>query len=116
MKLNDIIALAKSGYKVSEIKELLALGEEPAAEDAAIENDKNLGGAAAPEVPEVDEGAAINEIKNAAGNDKEEIDYKAKYEALLDENRKRAATSDISSKEDNTSAEDLVNNAFRNLL
>ena len=36
MKINDIIALAKSGYKVSEIKELMALGEQQTEEPAEI--------------------------------------------------------------------------------
>lgn len=35
MKINDIIALAKSGYKVSEIKELMALGEQQQTEEPA---------------------------------------------------------------------------------
>lgn len=35
MKINDIIALAKSGYKVNEIKELMALGEQPQTEEPA---------------------------------------------------------------------------------
>ena len=35
MKINDIIALAKSGYKVSEIKELMALGEQQQSEEPA---------------------------------------------------------------------------------
>ena len=35
MKINDIIALAKSGYKVSEIKELMALGEQSQTEEPA---------------------------------------------------------------------------------
>lgn len=72
MKINDIIALAKSGYKVSEIKELMSLGETQQSEEPA-ENPAEESGQPEPEkagpepagepAPSADQSAEINELK-----------------------------------------------------
>ena len=72
MKIADIIALAKSGYKVSEIKELMSLGEtqqsdEPAeipAEAPAQPEPEKAGPEPAGEpAPSADQSAEIDELK-----------------------------------------------------
>lgn len=96
MNISDIVALAKSGYKISEIKELLSLEPAPAPEP---------------------EPAPVEEIKQEEQSKEEVIDYKLKYEALLEENRKASLQRDISgSAPEEPSAEEIVNKALAELL
>ncbi len=114
MKLADIVALAKSGYKVSEIKELLELGNDAPEENT--ENVNNSGG-----VPDCDTsqpGGGTSESEAEVGNDTKEdtTDYKALYESLLEENRKRTLHNDISGGAEEKTTQEVINEAFRNLI
>lgn len=63
IKFSDIIALAKSGYTVSDVKELMQLSETPSNDETEAPQDDQEPAAEDPEEPE-----------------KEEVDYKALYE------------------------------------
>ena len=63
IKFSDIIALAKSGYSVSDVKELMQLSETPSNDETEAPQDDQEPAAEDPEEPE-----------------KEEVDYKALYE------------------------------------
>ena len=64
IKFSDIIALAKSGYSVSDVKELMQLSETPSnSDDPGAPQDNKEPAAGDPEEPE-----------------EEEVDYKSLYE------------------------------------
>lgn len=63
IKFADIIALAKSGYSVSDVKELMQLSETPSNDETEAPQDDTEPAAEDPEEPE-----------------QEEVDYKALYE------------------------------------
>lgn len=81
MKLSDIIALAKVGYKPADIKELVALSTDNALEDVTK-----------PSEPLAEEVAQVSEPQNATTqpekNDEPMIDYKALYEKSQEELKK----------------------------
>ena len=107
LSIKDVVSLAKAGYKPADVKELIELSkEEPKEEPAPV---------AAPEAKTEEVPA---EGTTAAGEPKEpEIDYKVKYEELLEANRKAALTRDNSGTEpQQKSAEEIVNEALIGLL
>jgi len=114
MKLADIVALAKSGYKVSEIKELLELGNDAPEENAEVVN--NSGGVPDSDTSQPGGGASGREAE--AGNDTKEdtTDYKTLYENLLEENRKRTLHNDISGGAEEKTTQEVINEAFRSLI
>lgn len=114
MKLADIVALAKSGYKVSEIKELLELGNDAPEENTEVVN--NSGGVSDSDTSQPGGGASESEAE--AGNDTKEdtTDYKTLYENLLEENRKRTLHNDISGGAEEKTTQEVINEAFRNLI
>lgn len=63
IKFSDIIALAKSGYTVSDVKELMQLSETPSNDETEAPQDNTEPAAEDPEEPE-----------------QEEVDYKTLYE------------------------------------
>lgn len=63
IKFSDIIALAKSGYTVSDVKELMQLSETPSNDETEAPQDAQEPAAEDPEEPE-----------------QEEVDYKTLYE------------------------------------
>lgn len=63
IKFADIIALAKSGYTVSDVKELMQLSETPSNDETEAPQDSQEPAAEDPEEPE-----------------QEEVDYKTLYE------------------------------------
>lgn len=63
IKFSDIIALAKSGYTVSDVKELMQLSETPSNDETEAPQDEQEPAAEDPEEPE-----------------QEEVDYKTLYE------------------------------------
>ena len=74
MKLSDIVALAKSGYKVSEIKELLELGNDTPEEN--VENVNVSGGVPDSDTSQPGGGASESEAEEAmeeAFKDEEEL-------------------------------------------
>lgn len=117
MKLSDIVALAKSGYKVSEIKELLELGNDTPEENTENTENVNVSGG----VPDSDTsqpGGGASESEAEAGNTNKEdtTDYKTLYENLLEENRKRTLHNDISGGAEEKTTQEVINEAFRNLI
>ena len=117
MKLEDIIALAKQGYKPSDIRELIELantqgqeetpageqGEDAHSEDAesehATDGDKPTG-------------------ENAGANDNA-VDYKALYEESqrqLQLAQKANTRKDMSDSADSESDEDLLNELARSFM
>lgn len=105
LSIKDIVSLAKAGYKPADVKELIELSKEP--EEPAPEEKK-------PEQPTPEE----KKPEEPAPEEKEpEIDYKAKYEELLEANRKAALTRDNSGSEpQQKTAEEIVNEALIGLL
>ena len=108
LSIKDVVSLAKAGYKPADVKELIELSkEEPKEEPAPV----------ASEVTKTEEAPA--EVTTAAGeeNKEPEIDYKVKYEELLEANRKAALTRDNSGSEpQQKTAEEIVNEALIGLL
>ena len=115
MKLSDIVALAKSGYKVSEIKELLELGNE-APEEENTENVNNSGGVPVDDASQPGGGTSESEAEVGNNNKEDTTDYKALYEGLLEENRKRTLHNDISGGIEEKTTQEVINEAFRNLI
>lgn len=114
MKLADIVALAKSGYKVSEIKELLELGN-----DTPEENTENVnisGGVPDSDTSQPSGGASESEAEAGNTNKEDTTDYKTLYENLLEENRKRTLHNDISGGAEEKTTQEVINEAFRNLI
>ena len=114
MKLADIVSLAKSGYKVSEIKELLELGNDTPEENT--ENVNNSGGVPDSDTSQPGGGASESEAEAGNINKEDTTDYKALYENLLEENRKRTLHNDISGGAEEKTTQEVINEAFRNLI
>lgn len=114
MKLADIVALAKSGYKVSEIKELLELGNDTPEENTETVN--NSGGVPDGDTSPTGGGTSESEAEVGNINKEDTTDYKALYENLLEENRKRTLHNDISGGAEEKTTQEVINEAFRNLI
>lgn len=107
LSIKDVVSLAKAGYKPADVKELIEMSKEAPQEEPAPEEKK-------PEQPAPEE----KKPEEPAPEEKEpEIDYKAKYEELLEANRKAALTRDNSGSEpQQKTAEEIVNEALIGLL
>ena len=115
MKINDIIALAKSGYKVSEIKELMSLGETQQSEEPA-ENPAEESGQPEPEkagpepagepAPSADQSAEINELKKQIES----------LKADLKKAQKQNSQEDLSGGAKPKSGQDSVNEIMKSLF
>lgn len=106
LSIKDVVSLAKAGYKPADVKELIEMSREVPEEPAPV-------------APEVKTEEAPAEGTPAAGeeNKEPEIDYKAKYNELLEANRKAALTRDNSGSEpQQKTAEEIVNEALIGLL
>ena len=78
LNLNDIIALAKQGYKPSDVKELIELSQTAEASQADQEQPKEI-----PEQPEEAKEAPKEEEKKVDADEADKIvDYKKKVEEL----------------------------------
>ena len=118
LKLTDIIDLAKQGYKVSDIKELLALeipdGKDPGTEDGERKTKETKPPKEEPEEPKKDQ--------------TDNVDYKKMYEDLkqqqddlakkLEEAQKLNTSKDLSGKDnpEEKSDLDLVNELARSFM
>lgn len=117
LKLTDIIDLAKQGYKVSDIKELLALeipdSKDPGTEDGERKTEETKPPKEEPEEPKKDQ------TDNA--------DYKKMYEDLkqqqdelakkLEESQKLNTSKDVSGKDPEEKSDlDLVNELARSFM
>lgn len=78
LSIKDIVELAKAGYKVSEVKELMSLGEMAASE---TKTEEPPAGSGAISEPKPDTGEAKVPTENAQPEKPENsIDYKLLYE------------------------------------
>lgn len=103
LSIKDVVSLAKAGYKPADVKELIEMSKEPEPE---------VKPEPAPEVkPEPEPEVKPDPVTEP------EIDYKAKYNELLEANRKAALTRDNSGSEpQQKTAEEIVNEALIGLL
>lgn len=102
LSIKDVVSLAKAGYKPADVKELIELSKE---EPAPKEEEPT---------PKEEEPTPKEE---PAPKEEPEIDYKVKYEELLEANRKAALTRDNSGSEpQQKTAEEIVNEALIGLL
>lgn len=102
LSIKDVVSLAKAGYKPADVKELIEMSK-----DAPEEEKK-------PEEPPAPEEKKPEE---PAPKEEPEVDYKAKYEELLEANRKAALARDNSGSEpQQKTAEEIVNEALIGLL
>lgn len=117
MKITDIIALAKAGYKASEIKELLSMDREPdgsegpaetaAREPAQPEPENDPTPAQADEPVQADESASkIKELE----------DQLAQVRADLAAAQKRNTSADISSKAQVQNSQEVLNDIARSFM
>lgn len=121
LSIKDVVSLAKAGYKPADVKELIEMSKEVPENDTA---EAVSGKPAQPDPVPAPVAAAANATEapaadaSAAGEPKEpEVDYRAKYEELLEANRKAALTRDNSGTEpQQKSAEEIVNEALIGLL
>ncbi len=108
LSIKDVVSLAKAGYKPADVKELIELSKNDTADAVS-------GKPAQPDPVE----EPTEEPKEEPKEDPKEpeIDYKTKYEELLEANRKAALTRDNSGSEpQQKSAEEIVNEALIGLL
>lgn len=110
LSIKDVVSLAKAGYKPADVKELIEMSKEVPEEQAPVAPEVK------PEAAKPEEAPAV--VTTAAEEPKEpEIDYKAKYNELLEANRKAALTRDNSGSEpQQKTAEEIVNEALIGLL
>lgn len=111
--IKDIVELAKAGYKVNEVKELIELSkQEEAPKNESVPSDISVPEGAS-KTPE-SEDAPSTEPK-----DEEKKDYKALYEKAtieLKEAQKANTKKDISSDEDNRSDEDIITDLIKEFM
>lgn len=112
LSIKDVVSLAKAGYKPADVKELIELSKEEPAEPAPVATEVK------PAQPDPATEAPAEVTTSVGEENKEpEIDYKAKYNELLEANRKAALTRDNSGSEpQQKSAEEIVNEALIGLL
>lgn len=112
LSIKDVVSLAKAGYKPADVKELIELSkEEPKEEQAPVAAEVK------PAQPDPATEAPAADASSAEENKEPEIDYKAKYNELLEANRKAALTRDNSGSEpQQKTAEEIVNEALIGLL
>ncbi len=110
LSIKDVVSLAKAGYKPADVKELMEMSKEVPEEPAPVATEVK------PEATKPEAAPAAD--ASSVGEEKEpEIDYKAKYEELLEANRKAALTRDNSGSEpQQKTAEEIVNEALIGLL
>lgn len=111
LSIKDVVSLAKAGYKPADVKELIELSKNDTADAVS-------GKPAQPDPVEAPkEDPKEPEPKEPAPKEEPEIDYKAKYNELLEANRKAALTRDNSGSEpQQKTAEEIVNEALIGLL
>ena len=131
LSIKDVVSLAKAGYKPADVKELIEMSKEvppekPAPVASEVKTKEVPPEKPAPVASEVKTKEAPAEVTTSAGKEKPaqpdpvtepEIDYKAKYNELLEANRKAALTRDNSGTEpQQKTAEEIVNEALIGLL
>lgn len=109
MKMTEIIALAKAGYKKSDIDALLAVDIDEASEDSTEENltDEE----SADTTVERTDGKAEQKKEEEHSERKEELDYKALYEkacADLKLAQEANLTQNIKKEDDSPSINDIL--------
>lgn len=77
--LNDIVALAKQGYKPGDIKELISLSEKADAEKPE-EQQKAAGAVDSPKPADSEAKVPTENVKTANAEQKDDVDYKKLYE------------------------------------
>lgn len=77
--LNDIVALAKQGYKPGDIKELISLSEKVDAEKPE-EQQKAAGAVDSPKPADSEAKEPTENVKPANAEQKDDVDYKKLYE------------------------------------
>lgn len=77
--LNDIVALAKQGYKPGDIKELISLSEKADAEKPE-EQQKAAGAIDEPKPADSEAKEPTENVKPANAEQKDDVDYKKLYE------------------------------------
>ena len=126
MNLKDIIALAKAGYSVSDVKELISMTSsddpEPAAQEEKPKDEKTeepeTGKDTASEAPEksTEDPAkviAIDEYKKQIDEYKKQIDdLKKQVKDLQEKNTHK----DVSGNKDDKSDEDVINDITRSFM
>ena len=110
LSISDVVALAKAGYKPSDVKEIIALSEK----SEPVKPEEQQAAAAAPIEPKT----ASAEPKEATANEaqpekteEKEIDYKELYEKSQEDLKKAQAvnrSADNSGKQTDDPVKDLI--------
>lgn len=107
--LNDIAELARAGYSVSDVKELLAMNkEQPKEQPKETEEAKEEEVDTTKEVPETE----TKEVHK----EEPEVDYKAEYEKLLKEKNAADLHKDLSGIDKALSNEEQIEKMFKEIL
>ena len=120
--LSDIAELAKAGYSVSDVKELLAMNKEPKEQPKETEEAKEKEvDSKEKEVDskekEVDSKEKVPETETKEAHKEEpEVDYKAEYEKLLKEKNAADLHKDLSGIDKALSNEEQIEKMFKEIL
>lgn len=119
LSIKDVVSLAKAGYKPADVKELIEMSKNDTAQAVSGKPAEPAPVAAEvkPEATKPEEAPAADTSSAGEENKEPEIDYKAKYNELLEANRKAALARDNSGSEpQQKTAEEIVNEALIGLL
>lgn len=112
MKITDIVALAKAGYKYSEVKELIQL-----ASDTKDDPEKEEQKETEPEEEEQKQDESEEkETENHTEDTSDDPDYKALYEESQKQLKAAQAANRKTPKEEPKTAEEIALEHFRDIL
>ena len=122
--IKDIVELAKAGYKVNEVKELIELSKSEEIKETDTSETSGSSDTAGETIPLTSTESTPNpsftsEVSPAEEPEKPETDYKALYEASqieLKEAQKANIKRDISSADDNKSDEDILKDLIKEFI
>ena len=120
LKLDDIIALAKQGYKPADIKELIELSKSADEAPDSSEGAADTGSTSTPaEDDKKSEEASKGTITDASPEDDKVIDYKKKAEELekkIQDLQKANIHKNIADNDDNKSDSDVFADAMKSFM
>lgn len=125
LSLTDIVALAKQGYKPSDIKELIELSNESYSNESSSDEDKDNNDSkdedkdnkTQPDIKNEDDSNTTNE--DSETDDPEIVDYKKKVEELekkIVDLQKKAAHEKVADTSDKKTSEEQFKEAMRNFM
>ena len=120
LKLDDIVALAKQGYKPADVKELIELSKSTDVAPDSSDDAADTGNTSAPaEEEKKNEEASKGMIVDAAPEDDKVIDYKKKVEELekkIQDLQKANTRKNIADTDDNKSDSEVFADVMKSFM